>query len=64
MTPGICVAVGEKAQVILVWERAPGVGNASHPQRLGCTRVRLSAMRSSWRGDSRMLKITSIGGVS
>ena len=55
VTPGTCGAVGE---------RAPGVGNASHPWRLGCTRVRPWAMRSSWRGDSRMLKITSIGGVS
>jgi hypothetical protein len=35
VTPGTCGAGGEKAQVILVWVRAPGVGNASHPQRLG-----------------------------
>ena len=40
MTPGTCGAVGERAQVILVWVRAPGVGNASHPQRLGVMRVR------------------------
>jgi hypothetical protein len=40
MTPGTCSAVGERAQVIMVWVRAPGVGNASHPQRLGVTRVR------------------------
>ena len=40
VTPGTCGAVGERAQVILVWVRAPGVGNASHPQRLGGTRVR------------------------
>ena len=26
---------GEKALVILVWVRAPGVGNVSHPQGLG-----------------------------
>jgi len=40
VTPGTCGANGEKAQVILVWVRAPGVGNASHPQRLGGMRVR------------------------
>jgi hypothetical protein len=40
VTPGTCGAGGEKAQVILVWVRAPGVGNASHPRRLGVTRVR------------------------
>ena len=40
VTPGTCGAGGEKAQVILVWVRAPGVGNASHPWRLGVMRVR------------------------
>ena len=40
VTPKTCDAVGERAQVILVWVRAPGVGNASHPQRLGVMRVR------------------------
>ena len=40
VTPGTCGAVGERAQVILVWVRAPGVGNASHPLRLGGMRVR------------------------
>ncbi len=40
VTPGTCGAVGERAQVILVWVRAPGVGNASHPRRLGGMRVR------------------------
>jgi hypothetical protein len=29
-----CGVVGEKAQVILVWVRALGVGNASHRRRL------------------------------
>jgi hypothetical protein len=64
MTPGTCGAGGEKAQVILVWVRAPGVGNASHPRRLGVMREKPWAMRSSWREDSRMLKNTSFGGVS
>jgi hypothetical protein len=40
VTPGTCGAGGEKAQVILVWVRAPGVGNASHPRRLGVIRER------------------------
>jgi hypothetical protein len=38
--PGTCGVGGEKAQVILVWVKAPGVGNASHPQGLGVMRVR------------------------
>ena len=37
---GTCDADGEKAQVILVWLRAPRVGNASHPQGLVVMRVR------------------------
>jgi hypothetical protein len=60
VTPGTCGADGEKAQVILLWVRAPGVGNASHSQGLGVMRVKPSAMRSSWREDSRMLENTSI----
>jgi hypothetical protein len=40
MIPKTCVAVGERAQVNLVWVRAPGVGNASHPWRLRVKRVR------------------------
>ena len=36
----ICDAVGKRAQVILVWERGLGVGNASYPQRLGIMRVK------------------------
>ena len=41
VTLGTCGAIGERTQVILVWGRAPGVGNASHPRRLGVTMVRL-----------------------
>jgi hypothetical protein len=40
VTPGTCGAGGGKAQVILVWVRAPSVGNASHPRRLGVMRER------------------------
>jgi hypothetical protein len=40
VTPGTCGAHGEKAQVILVWVRTPGVGNAFHPRGLGVIRVR------------------------
>jgi hypothetical protein len=40
VTPGTNGAGGEKAQVILVWVRTPGVGNAFQPRRLGVMRVR------------------------
>ena len=64
VTLGTCGAIGERAGVILVWVRAPGCGNASHPQGLGVTRIRSRALDGSWRPDSRMLKNTSIRGVS
>ena len=63
VTLGTCAAIGERAQVILLWLRAPGVGNASHSRRLRVTRVRTWAMCRLWRGDSRMLKNTPIRGV-
>jgi hypothetical protein len=63
VTPETCGTVGERAQIILVmWGR--GVGNASHPQRLGVIRVSPWAMRTLWHEDFRMLKNTSIRGVS
>ena len=34
VTPGTCGDVGERAQVILVWVRAPSVGYASYPRKL------------------------------
>jgi hypothetical protein len=40
VTPGTCGVVGERAQMILVWVRAPGVEITSHSQRLGVKRVR------------------------
>ena len=40
VTPGTCGAVGEKIQTTRVWVRAPYVGIASHPQRLGVMRIR------------------------
>jgi hypothetical protein len=39
VTLGTCGANGERAQVILVWLRASGVGNTSHPLRLRVPRV-------------------------
>ena len=39
VAPGTCGAVGERDQMILVWVKALGVGNASQPRRLGFTRV-------------------------
>ena len=64
VTRKTCGAIGERAQVILVWVRAPGRGNASHPQELGVIRVRPRALDGSWCPDSRMPKNISIGGVS
>ena len=64
VTPWTCGAIGERAQVILVWVRALGRGNASHPQELRITRVRPRALDGSWHPNSRKLKKTSIGGVS
>ena len=40
VTPGTCGDIGEMAQVILVWVRALGIGDASHPRRPGVMRVR------------------------
>ena len=64
VTPKTCGAIDERAQVILVWVRAPRRRNASHPQELGVTRIRPRALNDSWRPDSKMLKNTSIEGVS
>ena len=63
VTPETCGTIGERAQVILVWVRALGVGNASHPWRLGVTRARPRALDGSWHCDSIMPKNTSIRGV-
>ena len=59
-----CDAVGERAQVILVWVKAPGVGNASHPQRLRNTKVRPSFMSRKWCVNATMFKNTLIKGMS
>jgi hypothetical protein len=40
VTPGTCGADGEKAQMIIVWVRASGVGNTSHARGLGVTKAR------------------------
>jgi hypothetical protein len=39
VTPGTCGAGGKKTQVILVWVRALGIGNVSHPRGLGVMRI-------------------------
>ena len=62
--PEICGAIGKRAQLILVWVRALGVGNASHPWRLGVTRVRPRAVFGLWHPESTMLKNISIRVVS
>ena len=64
VTPVTCGANGERAQVMLVWMRAPGIRNACHPWRLGVTKVRPWAMSSLWCSNFRILKNSPIGGVS
>ena len=59
-----CGAISERAQMILVWVRALGVGNTSHPQILEVVKVRPWVMSSLWRTDFKMLKNISISGVS
>ena len=63
MTPGTCGAIGERAQVILVWVRAPGRWERLPPTETRSHKVRPRALHGSWRCDSRMPKNTSIGGV-
>jgi hypothetical protein len=40
VTPETCGASGEKAQVIMVWVRALGIRNISHPRGLEAMKVR------------------------
>ena len=63
MRPGTCGAIGERAQVILVWVKALEHWNASHPMRLGVTRVKPRALDGPWHCNSRMPRNPSIGGV-
>ena len=64
VTPGICGDVGERAQLIMKWVKAPCVRNGSHSRRLRVTKVRSWAMSSLWHPDFRILKISSIGGAN
>ena len=64
VAPKTCGAIGERAQVILVWMRASVVENICHPWRLEITRVRPWELSSLWLPNSRMLKNSPIGGVS
>jgi hypothetical protein len=59
-----CVAVGERNQMIIVWMRALGIGNTSHPQRQRVTKIRPSIMHNLLRETYEMVKITLMGGVS
>jgi hypothetical protein len=64
ITPGICGTVGERAQAIIMWVKALGIENTSHPQSSIVKKVRPCVLLSSWREDFRMLKHTSFGGVN
>jgi hypothetical protein len=63
VTPMTCGAGDERAQVILMWVRAPGVGIAFHPWGLGVTKVRSWVMCSLWCAYYKMLNNISIGDV-
>ena len=56
VTPETSGTDGEKAQVILLWVQALGVGNASHLRGLGVMGVRQWTMRSSCCADFKMIK--------
>jgi hypothetical protein len=64
VTPQICGAIGENAQVILVGVKNMRVRNAFHPHILRVKRIRPKTMHSLWCANSRELKNTSIGVVS
>lgn len=59
VTPGTSCTAGERAQMILVWVRAPSIEIASHPYRLRVKWVRPWAWSSLWCPNSIILKITS-----
>ena len=63
VTPGTCGAIGERAQVIVVWVRAPGRWERLPPTETRSHEGKARALHGSWRCDSRMPKNTSIGGV-
>jgi hypothetical protein len=54
VTPGTCDAIGERAQVTLVWVEGLDIENASHPWRLEVIRIRPLAMCSLCHVDSRI----------
>ena len=56
VTSQTCDEILERAQMVLVQVRAPGVENTSHPRRLGVARVRPRALGSLWHPDSRILR--------
>ena len=64
VTLGFCDTVCEWAQMILMYVMALGFGNAFQLRRLRVMRMKLGLMRSFWRLDSRMIKYTTIRGVS
>ena len=64
MTSRAYGAIGKRTQLILVLVRALGVENAFHSHRLGVKRIKPRAKDSLWCFNSRMLRITSIKGVS
>ena len=64
MTLETCGTISTRAQIILVWVKALDIENTFYLHRLIVTKVRPRALDSSWSLNSRVLKITSIEGVS
>ena len=60
---GTCGAIGERAQVILMWMRALGRWERLSPTKTRNHEVRPKTLHGSWHCDSRMSRNTSIGGV-
>ena len=40
VTPKVCGAIDDRAQVIVMWMKSQGIENTSYPQKLGVMRVR------------------------
>ena len=64
VTTKTCGTIGKRVQVNLVWVRDLGVGNAFQLKRLGVMKMKSRIRGSLWHYGLRMLKNTSIRGVT
>ena len=65
MTPETCGVMGKRAQVLLVWVKAPSdlQSFVFHSRKHRVTGIWPQAMHSLWHTNYRMFMNTSIGGV-